>query len=1066
MTNNIEIYVNNKRLDVGTDIDMSLNKSFEINGSVEFSYSFTIPSTYNNQCILGFSNKLHVINKFKNKYLTELYVNDVLILSGLLYIDSASDKFYSCNLISNQKIELKDAIKPKYKDEEGGDIYIDEIKLNTPDSDGKYYRWILKNPSDGGDWENCWLLNKENDETEYNKLNIVDGCLIYPFALYGKPINYLTGNGVRQPGSEHVQQDNNYEGRVLDGIYYDLAPIKNAQEYLRPSFRVVDIVKSIFLNSGFSNFTGTFFTDKRFTELYQTFQGNEKDYYDRDNQKFLFNIKKHIESVHNYIDTDGRAVDKSIARDYDYSIFDWKPEGYDNDFEDDRSIKFMCTRLFQPADIVLGGRNLITTDLSFSGTDWNYPIMKDLDLTETSNSFNEIVIKKAGWYNIKNKFSYTYETSNAGKTGGQYKPYSTRINKKYSIIPLCSNNIGRDYVNFANNIWEFQIVKHRSDPTIYSDVLSRRNQPYLENSPYLLPKNTRNIAQGRSEYIDTRFNSVKTPGNANNKEFANKLRVPENNNTLFVNSDDFVCGFRIGNQGYYDYEGLRPVNRERIGNILNLPYLNQEIVGGNFSTEHYTDDNMMLKIWSSSRGYKVSSDKAGVDINCGYYTPMNLTAINMLRKDNSFSAVNTYKKPTGINTNYEYDYEDYDYNDLPYKDELKNRFVMYDNYCDNRYKSNLVIKNLPSGFKVESSNLVWLDEGEYDARLISPVIGVNKQNLDPEDEDFSEEETDYYGVAHKNIDFDLSIEYIGISDKEWKPTSSNINESVYSDKYTYFNQYLPHETASDWVENLKNTFNLDFKFDNNLKEVSVNFNDNQNFPNSVDITNFVDFGSLKTSGSDSSINFKESTLPSKISIEMNNDENEYGINLNSGNYTFMLGGTNDPEVVKSKYSYPVIENIEVGDYEHPRVTVPTPIICTETVWKADYPYTQTYEYSGSKNARLYYRSGVAVGDKIYDTLVWFINYDTDKRYNFPILNVGSWDGVVNLQYPSTYMNSMWNLNSGVEFIEVTAYLPLFVYNNIRRNTLVKLDDSYFRISQIDNYDVSTTKCKITLTIIN
>lgn len=1063
--NNIEIYVNKKRLEIGSDTDLSLNKSFEINGSVEFSYSFTIPSTYNNQCILGFSNKLHVINKFKNKFLTELYVNDVLIITGTLYIDSASSNNYSCNLISNQKIELSDAIKSSTNsnvDEE--DIYIDEIKLNKPDKNGKYYRWILKNPSLGGDWENCWMLNKENDTTAYENLNIVDECLVYPFALYGKPINYLTGSGTEKPNTEKIQQDNNYNGKVIDANLYGLTAIKNPQQYLRPSFRVVDIFKSIFLNSGYTNFSGTFFTDRRFTDLYQTFQGSEKDYYDRDNQKFLFEITKHIESTYNHITSDGRYVDESIARDYDYSLFDWRPEEYDDEFEDERAIKFMCTKLFQPADLTINGRRLVTTAMKYNGTDWNNPIMKNYDLEKTANSFNEIVIKKAGWYHIRNTFSYLYETNTSGKTGGRYDPYYKVAKDRY--LTLCSNNRGNDYVNLANNIWEFQIVKHRTDPTIYSDVLGKRNQEYLKTSPYLIPKKVDSDEFGKVEYIDTRFNSVKTPGNSNNDKFAYNIRIPKNNETLFVDSEDFICGFRIGNQGHYDYTGgtTRPINREAIGDILNLPLINKGYIDGNYVDEVYTDETKMLKLWKADKGYKVTADKAGVDSNCNYYTAMNLTAINMLRKENSYTAINTNLKPSNINNSGYYDTYEYTVNDVTYKNELGTRFVLYDNYCDNRYKSDVNIKNGNSGFKVISNNLVWLDEGEYDARLISPVIASNLKS--PESSDYNEQDTNYYGVAHNKIDYDLNIEYIGISDKDWKPTANKVNEGVYSEKYTYFNQYLPHEKASEWVENLKSTFNLDISFNKDSKEVSVNFNDNSNFSNSVDITDFVDFGSLKTSGSDSSVNFKESNQPSKISIQMNNDKDEYGIETNTGNYTFNIGGTNEEEIIKTNYSYPVIENIEVGDFEVPRVIIPTPIICTDTVWKADYPFTQTYEYSGSDKARLYYKSGVVNNDKIYDTLVVFTNYDTDKRYNFPIFNVRSWDGIINLQYPSTYINSMWNFNSGVEYIEVSAYLPLFVYNNIRRNTLIKLDDSYFRIAQIDNYDIKTTKCKITLTIIN
>lgn len=1065
MQNNIEIYVNRQKLDLGDDIDLNLSKSFEANSSIEFSYSFEIPSTYNNQCILGFANKLHVLGKFQHSYYAELYANGILIIQGSLYIDSATNISYSCNLIGNKELAAEDAINrvnlnslgTTTKNGKKEDVYIDEIRLDTPDPNGKYYRWILKDPSKDLIWDNCLLLNKENDPVQYENLGIVEDCLIYPYALYGKPTNYLTGQGITPEDTSRLQESDDDFGHT-DAEEYGLAAIQNSQQYMRPSFNVVDIIKTIFLNAGFTKFSGKFFTDPKFTQLYQTFQGNEKAYYDRDNQKFSFRVKKHFEGVTST--SKDYSLKHSTLRLVDSDIFEWKPRNYD-EYEDERGINFLCTKLFQLPDLNFRGRNYTTTEIEYNGTDWNDPRLKAEKFDETNNSFNEILIKKAGWYNISTTMTYAYETSVWGSYSG--------INNNYQITSSNKVSGDSDVVNYENNVWEFQIVKHNSDPTLYSDVLNRSNQKFLEKSPYLTVDDVVDpTTYGRSSMITTRFNSIKTPGNSNNNHFADTLRIPKNNQTLFVNDDNFICGFRFGNQGYYPYTTTAPLNRHRMGLLLDLPYLDYKWNNGSLSENVYDESSKFLKLWSCASGGNVTPEYAGVGVGFSFYGPLERTAFNMLRADNSYTKNNTVIKPIGIDQNGKYQLQDELVNDFPYKDELGTRYWLWDNYCNNRYTSQVEIVNQISTYKIESSNLVWLDEGEYDARLISPVICTNPRR--PGDEDYNELDTSYYPVAHNRIDYDIKFEYIGISDKEWKPTEDNVNSSVHSDKYTYFNQYLPHEKAIDWLENFQKTFNIEFKFNIDNDEVIADFNDKNNFTNSVDITKFVDFGNLSSSSS----SFTEGGQPSSISIKMNNDEEGFGVSEESGSFSIYLGGTNDPEVVETDYGFSSMENIEVGNFRNPRLTIPTPVICTDTVWKASFPYTQTYEYSGSEKARLYYKGKVYYpnNNRFDDAFNWLFDRRNNKYMKFPVLSQYSPDGSINLQSPSTFMSAFWSFNSGSgysgsgnEYIEVLAYLPLLVYNNIGKNTVIKLDDSYFKIDSIDSYNIIDTSCKIRLNLI-
>lgn len=68
----------------------------------EFSYSFEIPSTPNNDRILGYANVLSKVNKFHNRYIVEVYADGTLIFNGSLTIRgyNAKDKVYECNIVN------------------------------------------------------------------------------------------------------------------------------------------------------------------------------------------------------------------------------------------------------------------------------------------------------------------------------------------------------------------------------------------------------------------------------------------------------------------------------------------------------------------------------------------------------------------------------------------------------------------------------------------------------------------------------------------------------------------------------------------------------------------------------------------------------------------------------------------------------------------------------------------------------------------------------------------------------------------------------------------------------
>lgn len=126
----LDILVNGQRVDIldRSSINLRMNNVIynptEINNTqAEYSFSFNLPTTPNNNKIFDYANVLSKINKFQNTYDCEVYSDEVLIFSGSLRIQSIKKGFYNVNLVN---------IKINTVDEIFGDMKLNELDWKIP----------------------------------------------------------------------------------------------------------------------------------------------------------------------------------------------------------------------------------------------------------------------------------------------------------------------------------------------------------------------------------------------------------------------------------------------------------------------------------------------------------------------------------------------------------------------------------------------------------------------------------------------------------------------------------------------------------------------------------------------------------------------------------------------------------------------------------------------------------------------------------------------------------------------------------------------------------------------
>lgn len=137
----VEIWVNGNKMDLESQDALNLrfqstimNPTQITSTQAEYSFSFDVPCTPNNNKIFDYANNLSKLNKFHQRYNAEVIADGTIIFSGTLVLNSVKNNKYNLNLVSVKVYSLEDIFQDKTMDKidwkipfEGGGTGTDTI---------------------------------------------------------------------------------------------------------------------------------------------------------------------------------------------------------------------------------------------------------------------------------------------------------------------------------------------------------------------------------------------------------------------------------------------------------------------------------------------------------------------------------------------------------------------------------------------------------------------------------------------------------------------------------------------------------------------------------------------------------------------------------------------------------------------------------------------------------------------------------------------------------------------------------------------------------------------------
>lgn len=193
----------------------------------EYSFSFDVPSTPNNDMIFNYANNLSRLNKFHGRYSAKVVADGDEIFNGSMIIEKydASKKMYSCNLVNVKTNTLEDIFKDK--------------KLTD-------YKWMI-------DYSGATTINSVNKD--------MSSKYYFPFLSYGVfQKDYVSSD----------QVGNTYTSKFLIDKY-----CKFYHSSFFPSINVSEEIRQLFEKEGYT-VNGSLFNDPWLSNVYSSVNLNDE----------------------------------------------------------------------------------------------------------------------------------------------------------------------------------------------------------------------------------------------------------------------------------------------------------------------------------------------------------------------------------------------------------------------------------------------------------------------------------------------------------------------------------------------------------------------------------------------------------------------------------------------------------------------------------------------------------------------------------------------------------------------------------------------------------------------
>ena len=1069
----IQIFIDNKLVDLD-NTNISLQKEFSdeienIVSEIEYSYTVSIPATMNNKEIFGFADVFDVANKFKRLYNADLYVDEVLVLSGKFKVTSIEEGYYKGNIYNPKKKTISEIL---------GDKNLNEIKAH----------WKPMNSLEDFDKINNYVcgLSKEYDrlpnewngyihpETVDKNGDVKDNHVVYPYMLYGLPMN----------NPDEVPID-------LDIYTQDLQYGKHSitENYIYPSFNVVSVLKDIFKTEGY-NLTGNIIDGNMkdfFGGLYQTFQYSHADYVQNKEVPFYL----HMEGQYtNWCKDTGSTLNhpSPSIEIMDLGNFDepeWTWSFTDDDAKGGGNFQYGVDDPW-----LAGASDASHTFNKITKIDDDFGMFAK---SSSDKNAGIIIVPKTGWYkiNLKGSMEYPYK-GNQLVTGSDGLFPITNIPRFNGDILIGGTTDEADNTTLAEMPFEIQLK--RGTPKDYPKLYSFNSFVPCNAVEYYINKTVAMEGNGNTY--------LKLPDGEAQRRYGKNGSATYIKQIGDYNGNEFICGARLGgawtsSQWGSAYHGEAQRKNRSFAQIAGLALPNPSKT---LRIKHYNDEPLAEDYKAEGSGKFDGYFMQLADKNTNYnYEYGKDTAQCLVRYNDAYSNF------LGYNTIIESGPGNYRW------DTTTNYGAVSWTGADN---STARTTSVYAG-QWDVNTCVWLEKGDtLYLEFLMPLHNSGRYE-EPDCNTSSEWWAQYNWINATKVNYNLSLAFQN-GNKDWVPRAGdgigNWN-SLSKRKLTNVNQFLPSIKCNDYLEKFLKTFNLQLTSVDSKTYSIDTITGVGLLGNVIDIDKMcnIDEAEFKPLKSDSIKEYKWKIDTSETGYAQGNQSPHKGAHAESpsnslwydSGYTgseTIENDTNSSGSVKkteAPWSYNWYKTIHfLHNY------VPSPlteeyadigVISDIDLWKNGMTFaagaketpktTKTMRLFALKknpemNHKMYSYISFKFGEKTSDTgvksdqlcnLVLPSNYFETKNIDNTVHRIHLDYGIMNNKYDGKSFNNglmdiFFNKNvQGGYDIEIPIKLSNTDYANTKIGTMYKLNDGLYKVKSIEGHDVNK-KENATLTL--